>query len=138
MTFVMIFIGEHIGYIFYKIVWWKKYSLYLYDIIKDLMNYDIIARKRHITIVSYLWAWVLSTYDNINDLYKSTILIYCTFRRCNCVSLWLYNYSSNPTNYNTSVDSKTLQLLSCCNLKNIENSEKIQNTLDFSNSHPNF
>ena len=30
-------------------------------------------------------------------------------------------YSSNPTNYNTSVDSKSLQLLSCCNLKNIEN-----------------
>ena len=34
-------------------------------------------------------------------------------------------YSSNPTNYNTSVDSKTLQLLSSCNLKNIENSEKV-------------
>ena len=62
VTFFMIFIGEHIGYIFYKIVWWKKvFSIYLYDIIKDLMNYDIIARKRHITIVSYLWAWVLST-----------------------------------------------------------------------------
>ena len=44
-------------------------------------------------------------------------------------------YSTIPTNYNTSVDSKTLQLLSSCNLKNIEKTSKCT---WFSNSHPNF
>ena len=35
-----------------------------------------------------------------------------------------WKYSSTPTSYNTSIDSKTLQLLSSCNLKNIEKTSK--------------
>ena len=71
-------------------------------------------------------SWIHGCFDYVLVIKKLTKQNHYEY-----IDVPIQKYSSNPTNYNTSVDSKTLQLLSCCNLKNIENSEKIQNALDF-------